>query len=76
MNLVFDVIHCDSLELVVPRTRLSEGRTHKTMDESVRALCESLHIELIDYEVAQRLCVNDKVHISIVSGAWVKRLGR
>lgn len=76
MNLVFDVLHADSLQFSVPRSPLAEGRTHPTMDQSIRAVCESIGIELIEYDIARRFVVaqTDAVNITLMGKLCVRKL--
>lgn len=83
MNVVLgDVIQADTIEVTLARTALSSGSTHSSVEENIKALFESLWIEVVDWESLVRIpigqCVDPKdarqVHIKLMSRSWVERL--
>jgi hypothetical protein len=84
MNVLFtgDIIQADTIELTLPRTALSSGATHSSVDENIRALFESLDLEVLDYESFVRIPIGatvdmrdaQQVQIKLMSKAHVERL--
>lgn len=76
MNLVMgDVLHADTIELLLPRTPLAAGQTHSSMEENLKALFESLGLELMAYEAATHTPLGqDFVAIKLVGRAWLRNL--
>lgn len=50
MNVVMgETIFCEEVEMKVPVTPLSTGRTHASMEAALKAMCESIGLELVEY---------------------------
>lgn len=65
MNLVMgDVVHFDQIEFTVPRTALSAGSTHSSMEENIKALFESIGLELMELHTVIRtpICATQISH--------------
>lgn len=66
MNVVLaDMIYCDEIEFSLPATPLNRGHTHHSMDANIRAICDSIGLELITYDAAMRIPVADRVKVII-----------
>lgn len=81
VNLVLDdVLHADTIEFSCPATPLSMGRTHSSMDESIRSLFQEIGLELIEYDTMTRTPLNDgkdrpqRVHVRLMGAAWLRKL--
>lgn len=66
MNVVMsDMMYCDEIEVSLPATPLNRGQTHHSMDANIRAICESIGLELITYDSAMRIPVGNYVKVII-----------
>lgn len=75
MHLVMNDFLCaDTLEFTVPVTPLSRGMTHASMEENLKAVCNSIHIELMSYGNQQRHLVRERRIGHDANGAEVEEI--
>lgn len=75
MNLVMDVMFCDSLEFSLSRKEVAAIPPMPSMEQTFVELCRYVGIELISYDIG-RIMHNDKTgrHVIFLVGAsWVKQ---
>lgn len=65
-----DVIYADVMEFRVGRDALSSGATHATMFDNLRAVCELLGLELLDYDSAIRIPVGSDMTFRVMGRLW------
>lgn len=59
------MIYCDEIEVSLPATPLNRGQTHHSMDANIRAICDSIGLELIQYDSAMRIPCGSKILVRI-----------
>lgn len=66
MNVVLsDMMYCDEVEVSLPSTPLTRGQSHHSMDANIRAICESIGVELITYDFAMRIPCGGRIKVII-----------
>lgn len=73
---VFDCVHCDSLEFKVGGVDARRD-DFRSQDELAQHLCQEIGIELIKYDLFQRIPSQDgTAQITFRSGRWLEKLKR
>lgn len=75
MDLVFDVMMCDTLDFTLPRAAASTQK-YQSLEEAAKALCAHIGIELLEYDTLRLIPVGDNVIVQLRGRRWVEQQRR
>lgn len=74
MDLIFDVLHCDTFDVTMPGNAATRAH-YSSLAEAAKAHCALLGLELLDFDqVMYHPTPDGNVKLSIRGTAWLRHL--